>query len=50
MTEMSGAKALMKALEKQKVEVIFGILGGAVLPIYDHICDSEIRHILCRHE
>lgn len=50
MTEMSGAKALIKALEKQKVEVIFGILGGAVLPIYDHICNSEIRHILCRHE
>jgi len=50
MTEMSGAKALIKALEKQKVEVIFGILGGAVLPIYDHFCDSEIRHILCRHE
>lgn len=50
MTEMSGAKALIKALEKQKVEVIFGILGGAVLPIYDHFCGSEIRHILCRHE
>ncbi len=50
MTEMSGAKALIKALEKQKVEVIFGILGGAVLPIYDHICNSKIRHILCRHE
>ncbi len=50
MTEMSGAKALIKALEKQKVEVIFGILGGAVLPIYDHFCNSEIRHILCRHE
>ena len=47
---MSGAKALIKALEKQKVEVIFGILGGAVLPIYDHFCNSEIRHILCRHE
>ena len=50
MTEMSGAKALIKALEKQKVNVIFGILGGAVLPIYDYFPNSEIRHILCRHE
>ncbi|MCJ7714789.1 thiamine pyrophosphate-binding protein, partial [Candidatus Bathyarchaeota archaeon] len=50
MTEMSGAKALIKALEKQKVNVIFGILGGAVLPIYDYFHNSEIRHILCRHE
>jgi len=40
---MSGAKALIKALEKQKVEVIFGILGGAVLPIYDHFCDLELQ-------
>jgi acetolactate synthase-1/2/3 large subunit len=47
---MSGAKAIIKSLEKQKVDVIFGILGGAVLPIYDHFCKSEIRHILCRHE
>ena len=50
MTQMSGEKAIIKSLEKQKVEVIFGILGGAVLPIYDHFCNSEIRHILCRHE
>lgn len=50
MTKMSGAKALIKSLEKQKVDVIFGILGGAVLPIYDHFLNSEIRHILCRHE
>ena len=50
MTKMSGAKALLKSLEKQNVEVMFGILGGALLPIYDHFCDSKIRHILCRHE
>ena len=50
MTKMSGAKALIESLERQKVEVIFGILGGAVLPIYDHFCKSKIRHILCRHE
>jgi acetolactate synthase-1/2/3 large subunit len=50
MTRMSGAKALLKSLEKENVEVIFGILGGALLPIYDHFCNSKIRHILCRHE
>jgi acetolactate synthase-1/2/3 large subunit len=50
MTRMSGAKALLKSLEKENVEVIFGILGGALLPIYDHVCNSKIRHILCRHE
>ena len=50
MTKMSGAKALIESLERQNVEVIFGILGGALLPIYDHFCHSKIRHILCRHE
>jgi len=50
MTEMSGAKALIESLEKQKTEVIFGILGGAVLPIYDLFYKSKLRHILCRHE
>jgi acetolactate synthase-1/2/3 large subunit len=50
MTKMSGAKALIKSLEKQNTEVIFGILGGALLPIYDYFCKSKIRHILCRHE
>ncbi len=50
MTKMSGAKALIESLERQNVEVIFGILGGALLPIYDYFCKSKIRHILCRHE
>jgi acetolactate synthase-1/2/3 large subunit len=50
MTKMSGAKALIESLEKQKTEVVFGILGGAVLPIYDQFCKSKVRHILCRHE
>ena len=49
-TRMSGAKALVQSLERQKVDVIFGILGGSVLPIYDALHDSTIRHILCRHE
>ena len=50
MAKMSGAKALLESLERQKVEVIFGILGGAILPVYDALCDSKIRHILARHE
>ena len=47
---MSGAQALIEALKREKVEVIFGIIGGATLPIYDVLRDSGIRHILCRHE
>jgi acetolactate synthase-1/2/3 large subunit len=47
---MSGAKALIESLEQQNVKAIFGILGGANLPIYDALCDSKIRHILSRHE
>jgi acetolactate synthase-1/2/3 large subunit len=50
MTKMSGAKALIKSLERQNVDAMFGILGGAVLPIYDLLCKSSIRHVLCRHE
>ncbi|MCW4006879.1 MAG: biosynthetic-type acetolactate synthase large subunit [Candidatus Bathyarchaeota archaeon] len=50
MSKMSGAKALIESLERKNVEHIFGILGGAVLPIYDGLCGSKIRHILSRHE
>ena len=51
MTTMSGADAVLKALEQEGVEVIFGIPGGASMPIYDPLVDrSPIRHILCRHE
>jgi acetolactate synthase I/II/III large subunit len=51
MTKMSGAKALIQSLENQKVDTIFGILGGAILPVYDALCGNEsIRHILARHE
>ena len=51
MTKMSGAKALLESLERQNVDVIFGILGGAILPVYDALCGNEkIRHILSRHE
>src|SRR5512137_1145214 len=48
---MSGAQALLESLERQKVEVMFGILGGAILPVYDALCgNTKIRHILARHE
>ncbi len=48
--KMTGAQALVKSLEAEKVEVIFGLPGGAILPAYDPILDSPIRHILVRHE
>jgi acetolactate synthase I/II/III large subunit len=48
---VTGAQALVMALEQVGVEVVFGIPGGAVLPAYDPLLDSErIRHILVRHE
>jgi acetolactate synthase-1/2/3 large subunit len=50
MTKMSGAKALYEALERQKVKVIFGIVGQAIPLLYDVLHDSKIRHILSRHE
>ena len=50
MVALSGAKALVKALERENVEVIFGIPGGATLTFYDALKDSSIRHILARHE
>ena len=45
MSEMSGAAALMAALEREKVDYIFGLPGGANLPIHDALVDSKIRHI-----
>ncbi|MDG6222136.1 MAG: biosynthetic-type acetolactate synthase large subunit [Candidatus Bathyarchaeota archaeon] len=50
MAKMTGAQALLESLKREKVEVMFGISGGALLPIHDVLCDSEIRHILARHE
>ncbi len=47
---MTGASSLVKSLEAAGVEVMFGIPGGAILPAYDPIFDSSIRHILVRHE
>jgi acetolactate synthase I/II/III large subunit len=48
--QLNGGQALMKALEMEGVDVIFGLPGGAILPVYDPIIDSPIRHILVRHE
>jgi acetolactate synthase-1/2/3 large subunit len=48
--QVSGASALVKALEALGVEVAFGIPGGAILPAYDPLYDSSVRHILVRHE
>ncbi|MFI5044235.1 MAG: acetolactate synthase large subunit [Acidimicrobiales bacterium] len=50
MTTTNGGEALIKSLEMEGVEVIFGLPGGAILPVYDPIIDSPIRHILVRHE
>ena len=48
--KITGAEALVKSLEHAGVDVMFGIPGGAILPAYDPIFDSSIRHILVRHE
>ena len=46
----NGGKALMKNLEAEGVEILFGLPGGAILPAYDPLIDSSMRHILVRHE
>ena len=48
--QVTGAQSLVKSLENAGVDVMFGIPGGAILPAYDPIFDSKIRHILVRHE
>ncbi len=52
MTEqMTGAQALVRALEQVGVDTVFGIPGGAILPAYDPLYDSKkVRHVLVRHE
>ncbi len=47
---LNGAQALIKALEHEGVDVVFGMPGGAILPAYDPLLDSPIRHVLVRHE
>lgn len=48
--KMSGARLLLKCLQKHDVELVFGYPGGAVLPLYDALYDAEIPNILTRHE
>ena len=48
--KLDGGQALIKSLEMEGVETIFGLPGGAILPVYDPIIDSPVRHILVRHE
>jgi len=48
--KLTGAQALIKSLEMEGTEVMFGLPGGAILPVYDPLIESSIRHILVRHE
>lgn len=50
MVELSGAQALVESLKREKVKEIFGIPGGSVLPLYDVLYNSGIRHVLAHHE
>jgi acetolactate synthase-1/2/3 large subunit len=47
---MDGGQALIRALENEGVDLLFGLPGGAILPVYDPLIDSSIRHVLVRHE
>ena len=46
----TGSQSLLRSLEYEGVETIFGVPGGAILPAYDPLLDSPIRHVLARHE
>ena len=46
----TGAKILVESLQREGVETIFGYPGGQILPVYDELYDSSLRHILVRHE
>jgi acetolactate synthase-1/2/3 large subunit len=50
MTEMTGARAFVKALEREGTKHIFGISGGSLIPICDELLNSDMRFILARHE
>lgn len=46
----TGASTLLQALANEQVDLVFGVPGGAILPFYDKLYDSSIRHVLARHE
>jgi len=48
--KVTGAKALVRSLEEEGVEIIFGIPGGVLLPVYDVLFESKMRKVLTRHE
>ena len=48
--QLTGAQALVRSLEQQGVEVVFGLPGGTILPTYDPLLSSSLRHVLVRHE
>ena len=48
--QLTGSQALIKDLEMEGVDTIFGLPGGCILPVYDPLLDSPLRHILVRHE
>ena len=50
MTRMKGAEALMRSLEKEGVDFVFCLPGGANHPIYDSMVDAKIRHNIVRNE
>jgi len=50
MQDMNGAQLLVRSLEAAGVKTVFGYPGGAIMPVYDALYDSQLTHILCRHE
>lgn len=50
MPKMSGAQAVVEAFMKENVEYVFGLPGGACLPLYDALYDAKFKVILVRHE
>ncbi|HUS56973.1 MAG TPA: biosynthetic-type acetolactate synthase large subunit [Thermoplasmata archaeon] len=47
---MNGSRAVVELLEEQDTDIVFGIPGGVLLPLYDELVSSKLRHILPRHE
>src|SRR5467141_1820738 len=50
MKKLTGAQIVIETLAAEGVDVVFGYPGGAILPTYDALLDSKIKHILVRHE
>ncbi len=48
--ELTGAQIVMKSLEDEGIETVFGLPGGTVVPLYDAVYDSSVKHVLVRHE